>query len=206
MVRSWKFEPLRLGLHVWRRGLGKTEHARDRIAGQRRIRKLQRRIRKLPGPRIRKLAAPRIRKLATPRIRKLQRQIRKLPGPRIRKLRRNCPDSETSPNSDSQTPRPEFEKVETRSWKAWGAPRIWRGRAARAKQFWVHSYQSKAARTESPTDIPETAIYTFIWSDIPDRLWGENLSSDFKSWQELYERGGCQLGTTIACRALGSEV
>ena len=45
--------------------------------GQRRIRKLQRRIRKLPGPRIRKL---------TPRIRKLQRRIRKLPGPRIRKL------------------------------------------------------------------------------------------------------------------------
>ena len=43
-----------------------------------RIRKLQRRIRTLPGPRIWKLAVP--------RIRKLQRQIRKLPGPRIRKL------------------------------------------------------------------------------------------------------------------------
>ena len=52
-----------------------------------RIRKLQRRIRKLPGPRIRKLPGPRIRKLLGPRIRKLRGpRIRKLPGPRIRKL------------------------------------------------------------------------------------------------------------------------
>ena len=55
----------------WRLGPGPPN-------GQHRIRKLQRRIRKLPGPRIRKLAVP--------RIRKLQRRIRKLPGPRIRKL------------------------------------------------------------------------------------------------------------------------
>ena len=67
-----------------------------------RIRKLQRRIRKLPGPRIRKLAAPRIRKLPGPRIRKLPGpRIRKLAVPRIRKLQRRM--TETSRPSDSET-------------------------------------------------------------------------------------------------------
>ena len=67
-------------------GFGKLQRRIRKLPGPRirklavpRIRKLQRRIRKLPGPRIRKLRGPRIRKLPGPRI-------RKLPGPRIRKL------------------------------------------------------------------------------------------------------------------------
>ena len=33
-------------------------------------------------------------------------------------------------------------------------------------------------------------------------MW-ESLENDLQSWQELYERGGCQWRNAIACRALG---
>ena len=37
-------------------------------------------------------------------------------------------------------------------------------------------------------------------------FWGGSLENDLPSWQELYEREGCALRNTIACRLLGGKL